>query len=153
GRVSANRQLRARAAGARAARRARPAGAGARPQPDRAAEAARQAASAGERRGRGEPTRPRPRRHLALGRRDRGRRRVSTTARVTLWGTRIGAVSIADAAGFASFQYEPSFLDSGIEVAPLTMPLRAEPYSFPALDPDSFHGLPGLLADSLPDRF
>ncbi len=78
---------------------------------------------------------------------------MSTTARVTLWGTRIGAVSIADAAGVASFQYEPSFLDSGIEVAPLTMPLRAEPYSFPALDPDSFHGLPGLLADSLPDRF
>jgi len=78
---------------------------------------------------------------------------VSTTAAVTLWGTRIGVVSMYDDSGVATFQYEPEFLDSGIEVAPLAMPLRAAPYSFPALDPDSFHGLPGLLADSLPDRF
>lgn len=78
---------------------------------------------------------------------------MSTTAKVTLWGTRIGVVSIYDDAGVASFQYEPGFLDSGIEVSPLAMPLRAEPYSFPALNPDSFHGLPGLLANSLPDRF
>ncbi len=78
---------------------------------------------------------------------------MSTTAAVSLWGTRIGAVSMYDDSGVATFQYEPAFLDSGIEVAPLVMPLRAEPYNFPALDPDSFHGLPGLLADSLPDRF
>lgn len=78
---------------------------------------------------------------------------MSTTAKVTLWGTQIGAVSIDDGADVAAFQYEPGFLDSGIEVAPLTMPLRAEPYAFPALDTDTFHGLPGLLADSLPDRF
>jgi len=53
----------------------------------------------------------------------------------------------------AAFQYDRSFLGSGIEVAPLTMPLRGEPYTFAALDPESFHGLPGLLADSLPDRY
>src|ERR1019366_10150925 len=39
------------------------------------------------------------------------------------------------------------------EVSPLRMPLRAAPYEFPALNPDSFRGLPGLLADSLPDRY
>jgi serine/threonine-protein kinase HipA len=53
----------------------------------------------------------------------------------------------------AAFQYDQDFLDSGIEVSPLVMPLRVEPYTFPALNPESFHGLPGLLADSLPDRY
>jgi serine/threonine-protein kinase HipA len=53
----------------------------------------------------------------------------------------------------ATFQYDRDFLRSGIEVSPLTMPLRVEPYTFPALNPESFRGLPGLLADSLPDRF
>jgi serine/threonine-protein kinase HipA len=50
-------------------------------------------------------------------------------------------------------QYDPAFLAGGIEVAPLRMALRADPYRFPALNPSSFHGLPGLLADSLPDRY
>jgi serine/threonine-protein kinase HipA len=78
---------------------------------------------------------------------------MSTYAEVILWGTRIGAVALGDEEVVASFQYDPDFLGSGIEVAPLTMPLRQEPYSFPGLDPESFHGLPGLLSDSLPDRY
>ncbi len=53
----------------------------------------------------------------------------------------------------AAFQYDPAFLASGIEVSPLRMPLRSDAYVFGALNPDSFHGLPGLLADSLPDRY
>jgi serine/threonine-protein kinase HipA len=53
----------------------------------------------------------------------------------------------------AAFQYDQDFLDSGIKVSPLVMPLRVEPYTFPALNRESFHGLPGLLADSLPDRY
>jgi serine/threonine-protein kinase HipA len=77
---------------------------------------------------------------------------VSTLAAVRLWGTRIGAVSMPDSR-VAIFQYDQDFLDSGIEVSPLAMPLRIEPYTFPALSPESFHGLPGLLADSLPDRY
>ena len=81
-----------------------------------------------------------------------GRRVVSTLAEVRLWGTRLGAVSM-DGGRPAVFQYDPAFLPSGIEVSPLRMPLRAAPYEFPALNPDSFHGLPGLLADSLPDRY
>jgi serine/threonine-protein kinase HipA len=78
---------------------------------------------------------------------------VSTIASVRLWGTRIGAVSMPDGGHMAVFQYDEDFLRSGIEVAPLVMPLRVAPYTFPTLNPESFHGLPGLLADSLPDRY
>ena len=76
-----------------------------------------------------------------------------TFAEVRLWGRSIGAVSMADARAHASFQYDPLFAQSGIEVAPLTMPLDRRVYTFPALAVGTFHGLPGLLADSLPDRF
>lgn len=74
-------------------------------------------------------------------------------AEVRLWGRTIGAASIDDAGGPATFQYTPEFVDSGIQVAPLAMPLRARPYDFPELPRQTFYGLPGLLADSLPDRF
>jgi serine/threonine-protein kinase HipA len=49
--------------------------------------------------------------------------------------------------------YEAAFASSGIELSPLTMPLSDRVYEFPALPQMTFHGLPGLLADSLPDRF
>jgi serine/threonine-protein kinase HipA len=78
---------------------------------------------------------------------------MSTVAEVRLWGSTIGAVTLEEGSEVAVFQYDPEFIRSGIEVAPLRMPLRAEPYTFPALNPESFHGLPGLLADSLPDRY
>jgi serine/threonine-protein kinase HipA len=78
---------------------------------------------------------------------------VSTVAEVRLWGRTIGAVALEDGAEAASFEYDPAFVPSGIEIAPLTMPLTRRVYSFPALGRDAFHGLPGLLADSLPDRF
>lgn len=74
-------------------------------------------------------------------------------AEVNLWGRKIGAVSLIEGQPAAIFQYEPEFARSAIQVAPLTMPLRVEPYSFPALSYESFKGLPGLLADSLPDKF
>ena len=76
-----------------------------------------------------------------------------TVAEAKMWGTTIGAVSWDDERGYAAFEYAPTFLPSGREVAPLTMPLAEEIYSFPALARETFHGLPGLLADSLPDRF
>ncbi|NTW84359.1 MAG: type II toxin-antitoxin system HipA family toxin [Chlorobiaceae bacterium] len=78
---------------------------------------------------------------------------MSTTAMVKLWGRTIGAVSLDDNASTATFEYDPAFAGSGIEVAPLVMPLSRSLYSFPSLNPETFHGLPGLLADSLPDRF
>ena len=76
-----------------------------------------------------------------------------TVAAVELWGTRIGAVALTDSNGVACFEYEPSFLASGIQLAPLMMALAARVYSFPELQRRTFRGLPGLLADSLPDRF
>ncbi|HEY8644333.1 MAG TPA: type II toxin-antitoxin system HipA family toxin [Gaiellaceae bacterium] len=76
-----------------------------------------------------------------------------TVAAVNLWGSRIGAVAIDSESRAAVFQYEPDFVDSGIQVSPLVMPLRIEPYTFPTLNDVSFRGLPGLLADSLPDRY
>ncbi|PIQ37336.1 MAG: toxin HipA [Lysobacterales bacterium CG17_big_fil_post_rev_8_21_14_2_50_64_11] len=76
-----------------------------------------------------------------------------TIARVLLWGRTIGAVSIADDSEVAAFQYDPAFARSGIEVAPLMLPLSDRVYQFPELPRTAFHGLPGLLADSLPDRF
>lgn len=79
---------------------------------------------------------------------------MSTLAEVRLWGTRIGAVSLADREQVAVFEYAPRFSASGIEISPLEMPLEAgRRYRFPGLSHESFHGLPGLLADSLPDRY
>ena len=78
---------------------------------------------------------------------------MTTIAEVRLWGRAIGAVSVEDSVSAAAFQYTPEFARSGIEVAPLMMPLDEKVYAFPKLARESFHGLPGMLADSLPDRF
>lgn len=78
---------------------------------------------------------------------------MMTDARVILWGRDIGAVSWLDDREVAVFQYVPEFVGSGIEVAPLMMPLQEAPYEFPALPRETFKGLPGLLADSLPDNY
>jgi serine/threonine-protein kinase HipA len=74
-------------------------------------------------------------------------------AEVQLWGRRIGAVSLDEGREVAAFQYDPEFAKSGIELSPLVMPLSERIYQFPALPRGTFHGLPGLLADSLPDKF
>ncbi len=78
---------------------------------------------------------------------------AETLAEVRLWGRTIGAVSLAPGSDVAAFQYDPAFAPSGIEISPLVMPLSDQVYSFPGLARDSFQGLPGLLVDSLPDRF
>ena len=78
---------------------------------------------------------------------------MATVAEVRLWGRTIGAVSLEEGARICAFQYDPAFLASGIELAPIAMPLSRRIYQFPSLAEVSFHGLPGLLADSLPDRF
>ncbi len=74
-------------------------------------------------------------------------------AKVQLWGRTIGAVSLAEGRDVAAFQYDAEFARSGIELSTLSMPLSERVYDFPALPRNTFHGLPGLLADSLPDKF
>ena len=78
---------------------------------------------------------------------------MSTLAEVRLWGKTIGAVALQDGEDVASFEYDAAFAQSGIEVAPIVMPLSRRVYRFPELSRPTFHGLPGLLADSLPDKF
>ena len=78
---------------------------------------------------------------------------MSTVAEVRLWGRSIGAVALEDGRDVAAFEYDSAFSRSGIEIAPLTMPLSRRVYTFPELSRTTFYGLPGLLADSLPDKF
>jgi serine/threonine-protein kinase HipA len=78
---------------------------------------------------------------------------MSSVAEVRLWGRTIGAVSLSEGNDVAAFEYDPAFAASGIEIAPLMMPLSSRVYSFPELSRKTFYGLPGLLADSLPDKF
>ena len=78
---------------------------------------------------------------------------MTSLAEVRLWGRRIGAVSLDEGAQAAAFQYDPDFVGSGIELSPLVMPLDLRVYQFPDLPRACFQGLPGLVADSLPDRF
>ncbi len=81
---------------------------------------------------------------------------VVRVAKVTLWDTLVGAVAWNEDKGCADFEYDPRFLDKGWDIAPLLMPTtgaQGKIFSFPALNRDTYRGLPGLLADSLPDRF
>jgi serine/threonine-protein kinase HipA len=78
---------------------------------------------------------------------------MNNDARVILWGKVIGAVTWLEDREVGVFQYAPEFLDSGIQLAPLVMPLSEFPHEFPALPRNTFKGLPGLLADSLPDKY
>jgi serine/threonine-protein kinase HipA len=74
---------------------------------------------------------------------------------VRIWGQSVGAVApLQGKPGFYEFQYAPAFENSGLELSPLRMKLKAKHrFSFPELAPGTFHGLPGLLADALPDTF
>lgn len=78
---------------------------------------------------------------------------MNDTAEVILWGTRIGIIHQEVSKAYATFEYDKEFLNSGIELSPLRMPLSKNIYEFPSLVGDPFYGMPGLVADSLPDRF
>ncbi len=82
-------------------------------------------------------------------------------AEVKIWDTLVGAVAWDEGRGLATFEYDAAYRRSGADLAPLLMPVRGPQgiYSFPELRRppgtalDTFRGLPGLLADSLPDRY
>ena len=68
-------------------------------------------------------------------------------------GYEVGAVSFNTDTGIGAFEYDPAFIKQGIELSPIKMPLAKRIYSFPELEFETFKGLPGLIADSLPDDF
>ncbi len=72
---------------------------------------------------------------------------------VSAWGERVGTVARAPHRGTSTFAFAREWVASGIELAPLHMALRPEPYTFPELSRLTFAGLPALLADALPDAF
>ncbi len=74
-----------------------------------------------------------------------------TTVKVILWGLTIGYLHQQEN-GLIGFQYDEDSISSGIEVAPLKMPLNKTTYSFSSLPEETYKGLPGMAADSLPDR-
>jgi len=80
------------------------------------------------------------------------------TAVVKLWGSEVGAVSWLSDRAYAIFEYDPAFLKKGLDISPIHMSLDDARkgdavFSFPGLNKETFLGLPGLLADALPDKF
>lgn len=73
-------------------------------------------------------------------------------AEVWLWGKRIAYIDL-DEKGCINFEYDEEFQKSNIELSPIMMPLSNDVYKFPELLSDTFKGAPGLIADSLPDKF
>lgn len=78
---------------------------------------------------------------------------MNEAVEVFLWGKRIGVASRLEGVPYAVFAYDSAFRDAGLEPSPLLMPVGTTAYSFPELSSASFHGLPGMLSDSLPDKF
>ncbi len=72
---------------------------------------------------------------------------------VFAWGSRVGAVTAIGQRNAYTFQYDPAWVRAGIDLAPILMPRRRAPYTFPGLSETTFHGLAPMLADSLPDAF
>lgn len=79
-----------------------------------------------------------------------------TSAFVHIWGQRVGAVFWDPSTGVASFEYDTSFPKHNWDLSPVKMPVDSgkQIFSFPELrDISAFKGLPGLLADALPDKY
>jgi serine/threonine-protein kinase HipA len=82
-------------------------------------------------------------------------------AEVKIWGKLVGAVAWDTENALATFEYDPKFRQLGWDLAPLKMPVsdKRNQFSFPELRKDknsaynTFKGLPGLLADALPDKY
>ena len=78
---------------------------------------------------------------------------VKQVLNVNYENTRVGAVSFDIDSGIGAFEFTQSFVNGGIELSPIAMPLANQIYAFPELGKETFNGLPGMLADSLPDDF
>ncbi|MFO7735300.1 MAG: type II toxin-antitoxin system HipA family toxin [bacterium] len=78
-------------------------------------------------------------------------------AKVNIWEQFAGAVIWDEDSKKASFEFDENFIKKGLDLSPVMMPIvtarNGTVFSFPSLNYDTFKGLPGLLADALPDRF
>ena len=79
-------------------------------------------------------------------------------AKVIIWNTFVGAVVWDDSKGYATFEFDPGFLKKKWNISPLTMSIEdastsSSIFSFPNLTIETYKGLPGMLADSLPDKY
>lgn len=75
---------------------------------------------------------------------------------VNIWNTRVGAIAWNPDTGLGTFQYDKNFLKTGINLSPILMPIENGDvlYEFPEnRNTKTFKGLPGLLADVLPDKY
>lgn len=75
------------------------------------------------------------------------------TADVYLWGKHIGSISQEENTNLMNFRYTDWAIDNNINLSPIMMPAERRTYRFPDLNRTSFNGVPGLIADSLPDKF
>ena len=83
------------------------------------------------------------------------------TAKVKIWGAYVGAIAWDERNQLGSFEYAPDFLNKAWDLSPIKMPIDRgrQVFSFPELRPgrgdvyDTFKGLPGLIADMLPDKY
>ena len=79
---------------------------------------------------------------------------LTTLANVFIWDSFVGTVAWASDMHVAFFEYSDNIKKQNLELSPLMMPLAGrQVYSFPTLSEETYQGLPGLLADSLPDYF
>ena len=75
-------------------------------------------------------------------------------AKVNMYGHPVGTFSWDGRYETVRFEYDHGFIGRGLEPSPLMMPVReGRVYSFGNLDKETFRGLPGMLADSLPDTY
>ncbi|MCX6180990.1 MAG: type II toxin-antitoxin system HipA family toxin [Bacteroidetes bacterium] len=80
------------------------------------------------------------------------------TAKVKIWNQYVGAILWDENKEFGVFEFEPSFIKNELDIAPIIMPLSEikrgnSLFEFPRLNKETFNGLPGLLSDSLPDKY
>ncbi|MBC8431365.1 MAG: type II toxin-antitoxin system HipA family toxin [Desulfobacterales bacterium] len=80
------------------------------------------------------------------------------TAYVNLWGMLVGAVSWDPDKEYAIFEFDSKFLEKELDLSPIKMPIiearrGTAKFEFRALSKETYRGLPGMLADALPDRF
>ncbi|WP_419813675.1 type II toxin-antitoxin system HipA family toxin [Bacterioplanoides sp.] len=78
---------------------------------------------------------------------------MTNAAEVVIDGKTVGAVYFDTERLVGSFEYAEEWIETGYSISPIHLPLTKQIFSFPYLNPETYHGLPGALADTLPDDY